>query len=104
MSLFGVLAYHIMGKSNFKQTTALLSNDPDNDRTGLYLALVSLTDLLTVVAGRESRKQSWQSLDRHVMAALCCLRYKPWGPETERGGGRCEPHHMKFKDNTTDFG
>lgn len=45
MSLFGLLVYHVMGKSSFKQTTALLSNDPDNDRPSLYLALVSLTDL-----------------------------------------------------------
>lgn len=86
MSLFGLLAYHIMG-------TALLSNDPDNDRLGVYLALVSLTDLLTFVAGRESRKQSWQSLGKHVMAALWGT--KPWGPE--RGGGitwTAAPHEV----------
>ena len=81
--------------------TALLPNDPDNDRPGLYLALVSLTDL-TVVAVRESHKQSWQSLDKHVMTALCRLRYEPWSPETDRVGGICEGlHHMEFTDTTT---
>lgn len=95
MSLFWLLAYHIMG-------TALLPNDPDNDRPGLYLALVSLTDLLTVVAVRESHKQSWQSLDKHVMTALRRLRYDPWSPETERVGGIREGlHHKKFTDTTT---
>lgn len=77
MPLFGFLAYHIMGKSSLKQTTASLSNDPDNDRPGLNLALVSLSDLRLSKAGKESCKQSWQSLDKHVMAALCCLRYEP---------------------------
>lgn len=65
MSLFGFLAYHIIGKSSFKQTTALLSNDPDNDRSNLYLALVSLTDSLSVVVGRRNHKQNWQSLDKY---------------------------------------
>lgn len=48
---------------------------------GLYLARVSLTELST--AGRQSRKQSWQGLDEHVMAAP--RRPEPWGLETEKG-------------------
>lgn len=48
---------------------------------GLYLAPVSLTELST--AGRQSRKQSWQGLDEHVMAAP--RRPEPWGLETEKG-------------------